>query len=55
MATQSVNFTLKSADAKLVDRLKKRLEPTHGELSSVAVIRIALRALEKTYAPGDTK
>ena len=55
MEPHSANFTLRDADVKLVERLKKLLEPTHGQLSNVAVVRMGLRALEQQYAKGEKK
>ena len=48
MRKESVNFTLEGEDAKLIERLKKSLLPTMGKVSSAAVVRIALRKMEKS-------
>ena len=48
MPKTTANFTLRGDDARLIDKLKRSMKPKFGEISSVAVIRIALRALERT-------
>ena len=47
MGKESTNFTLDGEDVKLIERLKKTLLPTHGKVSSTAVVRMGLRKLEQ--------
>jgi hypothetical protein len=47
MGKESINFTLQGEDMKLIERLKKALLPTHGKISSTAVVRMALRKMER--------
>ena len=44
---KKANFTLDSDDLKLLEKLRKALVPTHGNISLTAVIRIALRKMEQ--------
>ena len=46
MGKESINFTLDGEDVKLIERLKKTLQPTHGKVSNAAVVRMALRKME---------
>ena len=46
MRKETTNITLSSEDAKLIERLKKTLQPTLGKVSNTAVVRVALRKME---------
>jgi hypothetical protein len=41
---KKLSFGFNTEDQRLLAALKKKLEPTHGTLSNIAIIRIALRA-----------
>jgi hypothetical protein len=48
MAKETKNLTLQEEDIKLLLKLKKGLFATHGTLSNIAVVRMALRKLENS-------
>ena len=49
MSKESAWFSLKGDDAKLLEKIKKQLLPTHGKVSNLAVIRMALRQMEQEH------
>lgn len=40
-------FNIRGDDAKLLDKIKKKLIATHGKVSNIATIRMALRKLDQ--------
>ena len=49
MGKDSAWFSLKGDDAKLLENIKRQLIPTHGKVSNLAVIRMALRKMEQEH------
>lgn len=42
---KKLSFQFNTEDEKVLEKLKKNLAPTHGKLTNIAVIRMALRKL----------
>jgi len=40
-----LSFTFSPEDVKVLEKIKKAMAPTHGKLTNIAVIRMALRKL----------
>lgn len=42
---KKLSFQFSTEDEKVLEKIKKTLAPTHGKLTNIAVIRMALRKL----------
>ena len=42
---KKLSFEFNAEDEQILEQLKRALEPTHGKLTNIAVIRMALRKL----------